>query len=238
MSVPYALFSANGTPGATGAVGATGAAGTNGTNGLVGATGAAGTNGTNGLAGATGAVGATGAASGLVGATGPTGANSTVPGPAGSIGLTGATGAAATNYTAGTGISISSGTIINTAPDQTVALTGTGITNVTGTYPNFTVSTPKIIRGTSSGGFAPTIINGSGFTVVHANAGTYTVTFTTPFTNTPTAVASIFNLGFTAAQIEVTSTSTTTMVIKTYTISSGSLYASNSLQFSFIAIDN
>ena len=75
MSVPYALFSANGTPGATGATGttgatgATGATGTNGTNGLVGATGAAGTNGTNGLVGATGVAGTNGT-DGSVGATG------------------------------------------------------------------------------------------------------------------------------------------------------------------------
>jgi hypothetical protein len=46
MSVPYALFSANGTPGA---VGATGAAGTNGVDGAAG---------TNGAVGATGATGA------------------------------------------------------------------------------------------------------------------------------------------------------------------------------------
>jgi len=45
MSVPYALFSANGTPGA---------AGTNGTNGTNGAPGAAGTNGTNGTNGGVG----------------------------------------------------------------------------------------------------------------------------------------------------------------------------------------
>jgi len=142
-------------------------------------------------------------------------------------------------YTAGTGVSISSGTITNTAPNQTVALTGTGGTTVTGTYPSFNVSTPRIIRGTSSGGFGPTIINGSGFTVAHTSTGYYTVTFTTPFTNTPTAVASIFNLGGTAAQIEVTSTSTTTMVIRTYNVVSGpGLTAVDNIAFSFIVIGN
>jgi hypothetical protein len=69
MSVPYALFSANGTPGPVGPTGAAGTNGTNGTNGLdgaVGATGAAGTNGTNGAVGATGATGllSSGAAAG------------------------------------------------------------------------------------------------------------------------------------------------------------------------------
>jgi hypothetical protein len=57
MSVPYALFSANGTPGPAGPTGLTGPAGSNGTNGAVGATGpagpqgVAGTNGTNGTNG-------------------------------------------------------------------------------------------------------------------------------------------------------------------------------------------
>lgn len=48
------------------------------------------------------------------------------------------------NLTAGTGISVTNGdasiTIANTAPDQTVALTGSGATTITGTYPNFTIS--------------------------------------------------------------------------------------------------
>jgi hypothetical protein len=48
------------------------------------------------------------------------------------------------NLTAGTGISISNGagsiTVTNSAPDQTVAITGTSPVSVTGTYPNFTVS--------------------------------------------------------------------------------------------------
>lgn len=44
------------------------------------------------------------------------------------------------DLTAGTGISIVGSTITNTAPDQTVSLTGSGATSVTGTYPNFTIS--------------------------------------------------------------------------------------------------
>ncbi len=50
------------------------------------------------------------------------------------------------SYTAGTGISIASNVISNTAPDQTVTLTaGRGIA-ITGTYPNFTIAlvTPTI----------------------------------------------------------------------------------------------
>ena len=43
-------------------------------------------------------------------------------------------------YTGGTGISVTGTTITNTAPDQTVSLVGTGATTVSGTYPNFAVS--------------------------------------------------------------------------------------------------
>ena len=75
MSVPYALFSANGTPGPQGPVGLTGATGP---------AGATGPQGPTGLTGAAGAVGATGPA----GPTGLTGAT----GPQGPIGLTGANG--------------------------------------------------------------------------------------------------------------------------------------------------
>ena len=64
MSVPYALFSANGTPGPTGLTGATGPTG------LTGATGPTGLTGATGPTGLTGATGPTG----LTGATGPTGA--------------------------------------------------------------------------------------------------------------------------------------------------------------------
>jgi len=51
MSVPYALFSANGTPGPAGPQGATGSAGTNGTNGVDGANGPAGPQGIQGATG-------------------------------------------------------------------------------------------------------------------------------------------------------------------------------------------
>lgn len=58
--------------------------------------------------------------------------------------------------TAGTGVSISGGpitssgaiTVTNTAPDQVVSLTGAGTTVVTGTYPNFTVTSNDSATGT------------------------------------------------------------------------------------------
>jgi hypothetical protein len=46
-------------------------------------------------------------------------------------------------YTAGAGININASNVIsNTAPDQTVTITGQGVTTVSGSYPNFTVNTP------------------------------------------------------------------------------------------------
>src|SRR3989339_211632 len=51
----------------------------------------------------------------------------------------GAQGIAGT-YTSGNGIDISSDIITNTAPDQTVNITGNGATIVSGAYPDFTIS--------------------------------------------------------------------------------------------------
>jgi hypothetical protein len=45
-----------------------------------------------------------------------------------------------TTYTAGSGLSLTGTQFANTAPDQTVSLTGGGATSVSGTYPNFTVT--------------------------------------------------------------------------------------------------
>ena len=132
MSVPYALFSANGTPGATGAagtngaVGATGAAGTNGTPG---ATGAAGTNGVDGAVGATGTVGATGAAgtTGSVGSTGAAGTN-------GAVGLTGLTGAVGATGSQGIqGIAGNDGAVGATGSQGIQGIQGlTGLAGATG----------------------------------------------------------------------------------------------------------
>ena len=97
MSVPYALFSANGTPGPqgpTGPTGLTGSIGAIGPQGPIGLTGAVGATGAQGPTGLTGAVGATGA-QGPIGLTGATG-------PQGSIGLTGQQGIQGPQGIAGT----------------------------------------------------------------------------------------------------------------------------------------
>jgi hypothetical protein len=45
-----------------------------------------------------------------------------------------------TTYSAGSGLSLTGTEFANTAPDQTVVLTGEGATTITGNYPNFTIS--------------------------------------------------------------------------------------------------
>ena len=84
-------------------------------------------------------------------------------------------------YTAGTGISISDDVITNSAPDQVVGLTGAGITVITGTYPNFTItsnevdgSTTNELQNLSLSGQSLSISSGTGVTlpVVGVSAGT------------------------------------------------------------------
>ena len=55
-----------------------------------------------------------------------------------------------TTYEAGTGISISGNTISNSAPDQPISLSGAGGTSVTGTYPNFTISSTDNVNDADS----------------------------------------------------------------------------------------
>ncbi len=69
------------------------------------------------------------------------------------------------NMGAGTGISISGNTISNSAPDQLITLTGLGSTTVTGTYPNFSITSTA----------AATYIAGTGISI----SGT-TITNTAP----------------------------------------------------------
>jgi hypothetical protein len=56
------------------------------------------------------------------------------------------------SFSAGSGISISGTTISNSAPDQTVNLTGSGATSVSGTYPNFTISSTDTNTAYTAGG--------------------------------------------------------------------------------------
>lgn len=114
LSVPYALYAANGTPGPTGVTGATGPIGPTGNTGTTGAQGNTGATGPQGNTGAIGATGSTGAigATGITGATGATG----IAGATGNTGVTGATGnTGATGPTGATGF-LSNGSAAGNTP--------------------------------------------------------------------------------------------------------------------------
>jgi len=81
------------------------------------------------------------------------------------------------SYTAGTGIGISNNTITNVSPDQTVTLTAGGSTSITGTYPNFTISSTD----NNSGGTVTSVSAGTGL-----NGGTITSTGTISMPNVGT----------------------------------------------------
>lgn len=71
--------------------------------------------------------------------------------------------------TAGSGISISGNTISNSSPDQTVALTGAGITAITGTYPNFTITSTEVDGSVTNEG-SLTVGTGTGTTsIINSN---------------------------------------------------------------------
>jgi hypothetical protein len=79
---------------------------------------------------------------------------------------------------AGTGISYSGGVITNTAPDQVVALSASGTTTITGTYPNFTISSADQYNGsvTSVGLTMPSAFAVSGSPI--STSGVFSVTAT------------------------------------------------------------
>lgn len=133
------------------------------------------------------------------------------------------------NLTAGTGISVSGGPIttsgaiavVNTAPDQIVALTGAGLTTVTGTYPNFTITsaggTGTVSSVAASGGTTGLTFSGSPITT----SGTLTLGGTLAVANGGTgatsAGAALTSLGAAAlgANTDITSITLTTGTIST-----------------------
>jgi len=114
--------------------------------------------------------------------------------------------AARGSVSAGTGISYNStsGVITNSAPDQTVALTGAGTTTVTGTYPNFTITSNDSTVGTVTSVGGTGTVNGLTLTGTVTTSGSLTlggtlsgvnlasqVTGTLPVANGGTGVATL-----------------------------------------------
>lgn len=81
--------------------------------------------------------------------------------------------------TDGTGITITEGagsiTITNAAPDQTVALTGAGTTSITGTYPNFTVTSNDQYVGTVTSVGGTGTVNGISLSGTVTSSGSLTL---------------------------------------------------------------
>lgn len=81
--------------------------------------------------------------------------------------------------TDGTGITITEGagsiTITNAAPDQTVALTGAGTTAVTGTYPNFTITSNDQYTGTVTSVGGTGTVNGISLSGTVTSSGSLTL---------------------------------------------------------------
>ncbi|MBP7810205.1 MAG: hypothetical protein KA163_13005 [Bacteroidia bacterium] len=144
----------------------------------------------------------------------------------------------AQTFTAGNGITINSGTITNSAPNQTVNISGSG---VTGSYPNYTVSsgaTPtagngiSIISGTITNTAPDQTVTISGATGTYPN---FTVTSTPPTTITPGnsnisvtgadpnfTISSIPTLSLSGAQLSISNGNTVTLPTgTTYTNGAG-----------------
>ena len=101
-------------------------------------------------------------------------------------------------------------------------------------------SAGRTVRGTSSAGGSPTVINGSGFTATRSSAGAYAITFATPFTTTPTVTASVYNTNATYLyEVQIVKISGVTVNGFTiYTFGGSNFQLVDWVPFSFIAIGN
>jgi len=121
---------------------------------------------------------------------------------------------AAQEITVGTGLSLSAGSLVNSAPDQIVSLTGAGTTTVTGTYPNFTITSNDAYTGTvtsvaASGGSTGLTFSGSPITTSGTLTLGGTLAVASGGTGATTASGARTNLGAAAsgANSDITSLS-------------------------------
>jgi len=114
-------------------------------------------------------------------------------------------------YTAGSGLGLVDNEFTNTAPDQTVALTGAGTTSVSGTYPNFTITgagttytagSGLSLNGTEFTNSAPdqtVALTGAGATSISGTYPNFTITSTDTVYTHPSAHSISFITGLQAA---------------------------------------
>ena len=141
------------------------------------------------------------------------------------LGRTTASTGAVEQITVGTGLSLSAGSLTNSAPDQVVSLTGAGTTVVTGTYPSFTITSNDQYVGTVtsvglSGGTTGLSVSGTnpittsgtftlGGTLVAANGGTGFASYTTGDMLYASGSTALTTLGIGSNTFILTSTGTT-----------------------------
>jgi hypothetical protein len=121
--------------------------------------------------------------------------------------------------TGGTGISIASnGTITNDSPDQTVALTGTGATTITGTYPNFTINSVNTTYTVGDGGLTTNDFTDADHTKLDGIEASADVTDATNVTSAGAAMldsSPTFTGTITAPNLDISTTGSVTTNIAT-----------------------
>lgn len=77
-----------------------------------------------------------------------------------------------TTYTAGSGLTLTGTVFSNAAPDQTVTLAGSGATTVSGTYPNFTISSTDTNTNTTYSAGSGLTLTGTVFSLTDLSTAT------------------------------------------------------------------
>lgn len=124
------------------------------------------------------------------------------------LGRTTASSGAVEEITVGTGLSLSVGSLTNTAPDQVVSLTGGTAISISGTYPSFTITNTAPDQIVS--------LTGAGTTVVTGTYPSFTITSSDQYGGTVTSVSVVTANGFAGT---VANASTTPAITLTTSVS-------------------